>query len=65
MTDTDIYQARGGGENQLLLLYSLNILAPSKIVLTLEVLGDITATSMVSKPVAATVSTCNLNFLYR
>lgn len=66
MTQTDIYQARGVVENQSLLLYSLNTLAPSQIALTLEVLGDITATSIVSgEPIAATVSTRKLNFLCR
>ncbi len=65
MTQTDIYQDRGVVENQSLLLYGLNTRPPNKIALTLEVLGDITATSMVSRPIAATVSTRRLNLLCR
>lgn len=66
MTQTDIYQDRGVLENQSLLLYGLNTRPPNKIALTLEVLGDITATSMVSRePIAATVSTRKLNLLCR
>lgn len=64
MTQTDIYQDRGVVE-QSPLLHDLNIQVQSKIPLTLKVLGDITATSIVSgEPVAAPVSTRRLNFLW-